>query len=59
MAAFNYEIQQMSFIQGVIINPFVNTMNSANHDIVNGLPANGEILLKGIVSLLLNLYYPT
>ena len=36
-----------------IINPF---LNSANHNKVEQLLANGEILIKGIVSLLYNLF---
>ena len=34
-----------------IITPFLNSIISAKHDKVYRLSANGEILLKGIVSL--------
>ena len=34
------------------INPFLNLIISANHNKVDGLSANGEIYVKGIVSLL-------
>ena len=46
--------QQMSFITSYvtqIINPFLNSMDSPNHDKVEWLSANDEIILKGIVSL--------
>ena len=43
----NYEIQQMSFYATQIIHPFLNSRISANHDKVEGLLANGEILIKG------------
>ena len=33
-----------------IVNPFVISRISANHDKVGGLSANGEILIMGIVS---------
>ena len=57
IAALNYEIQQMSFIPPFpayqIINSFLNSRILSNHDKVEGLSANnGEILIKGIVSLL-------
>jgi len=35
-----------------IINSFLNSRISANHDKVDGLSANGEILIKEFVSLL-------
>ena len=41
----------MSFIQAtqiiIIINPFINSGISANHDKVEGLSANSEVLEKG------------
>ena len=39
------------FYETQIINPFLNSMISANLDKVDGLSANGEILIKRIVSL--------
>ena len=35
-----------------MINPFINSRSSANHDEVERLSANGKIFIKGIVSLL-------
>ena len=57
IAASNLEIHQMSFTPPFpfyatqIINPFHNSRILANHDKVDGLSANGEILIKEIVSL--------
>ena len=53
----NYEIHQMSFTPlpfyaSKIINPFLNSRILANHDKVDGLSTNGEILIKGSVYLL-------
>ena len=45
----------LSFHATQIITPFLNSSISAIHDKVKGLSANGEILIKVIVSLLLNL----
>jgi hypothetical protein len=60
IAALNYKMQQMSLIShplyaAKIIFPFLNSRISAKHDKVDELSANGEILLKGIISLLYNL----
>ena len=56
IAALNYEIQQMSFIPPFpstqIISPVNNSRISANHDKVEILSANCEILIEGVVSLL-------
>jgi len=52
-AALNYKIHKCLFIFIThIINPFLNSMISANHGKVDGLSANGEIPVKGIGSLL-------
>ena len=40
-----------------IINAFLSSRISAIHDKVQGLSANNEILIKGVVSLLNNLFY--
>ena len=49
-------VNQMSFMPPFyatqIINPFLTSRISANHDKVDGLLANGAILIEGIVSLL-------
>ena len=50
---YYYEIHQMFFIPPsfyvtYIIIPFLNSSISANHDKVDGLTANGEILVKGL-----------
>ena len=56
--AFNYKIYQMSFITPPIvyapqiINTFLSSRMSANHDKVERLSANSEILMKAFVSLL-------
>ena len=57
IAAWNYEIQKMSFIPlpfyvTQIITNFLNSRILANQDKVEGYSANCEILIKGIVSLL-------
>ena len=56
IAALNYEIHQMSkntpFYATQIINPFINSKISTNHDKIDGLSANCEILIREIVSLL-------
>ena len=58
IAALNYEMQQMSFIPPFpfyptkIINSFLNSSISANHDKVDRLLNNGQIHIKRIVSLL-------
>ena len=55
VAALNYEIQPMSFItfyEAQIINFYLNSMISPNHDKVDGISANCEILIKWIDSLL-------
>ena len=56
IAPLNYETHKMSFITPIhatqIIKPFLNLKISANQDKVDGLSAKGEILIKGIVSLL-------
>ena len=46
----------LPFFATKIINPFLNSRITANHDKVGGLSANGEILIKGIVFLLYNLF---
>ena len=46
----NYEIQQMSLTP-------LSSNNYDNHVKIEGLSANDEILIKGIVSLLQNLFY--
>ena len=54
-AALNYEIQPMTFItfyEAQIINSYLNLRISPNHDKVDGLSANCEILIKSIDSLL-------
>ena len=50
----NYEIHfpPLPFYATQMINPFLNSGISANHAKGERLTANGEILLKGIVSLL-------
>ena len=40
------------FYAAQIINPFLNSWISANHEKVERLSANSEIIVKGIVSLL-------
>jgi hypothetical protein len=60
ITAFNYKMEQTPFkppfpspaYATKIINPFLNSMILANHDQVERLSANVEILIKGIVSLL-------
>ena len=42
----------LPFYATQIIKPFLNSMISANHDKVKELSANGEMFIKGIVSLL-------
>ena len=49
IAAFNYEIHPMSFIPPYLL---YNSRMSANHDKVERLSANSEILMKAIVFLL-------
>ena len=44
------------FLATKIINPFINSMILANHDKVEGYSAICEILIKGIVSLLYNIF---
>ena len=39
-----------------MINPFLKSMISANHDKVEGLSANVEMPINGIVSLFQNLF---
>ena len=56
IATLNYEVQQITFNATQIINPFINSRISANYDNVEGLLANGEIIIKGIVSLFYNLF---
>ena len=61
IAALNYEIHQIihtpfHFHATQIINPFINSKISANHDKIERLSANGETLMKKIVFLLKNLF---
>ena len=57
ITALTYKIHQiclsypLSFFANQIINPFLNSRISANHKKVQGLSANGKILIKGVVSL--------
>ena len=44
------------FLATEIINPFLDSMISANHDKVEAHSANGKILIKRIVALLCNLF---
>ena len=46
----------LRFYTTKIISSFLNSRISANHDKVGGLSANGKILIKGVVSLLRNLF---
>ena len=46
----------LPFCATQINNPFLNSWISANHDKVEILFSNDEILIKGIVSLLYNLF---
>ena len=54
MATFNYENTPnvfntpLHFYSTQIIRPFLNSRISARHDKVDGHPANGEILIKGL-----------
>ena len=43
---------QLPFYAAQKVNPFLNSINKANHDKVERLSANGEIIITGIVSLL-------
>jgi hypothetical protein len=60
--ASNYEIYQISFIPSPVPSNsndlfFPNWRISANHDKTDGVSANGEILIKRVVSLFYNLFY--
>ena len=56
ITTLNFEVQQITFNVTQIIDPFINSRISANHDNVEGLLANGEIITKWIVSLFYNLF---
>ena len=46
------QLPPSSFITAQIINPFLNSMILANYDKVEEPSALGEIIIKGVVSLL-------
>ena len=55
VTAFKIEISNVfhiPFYANQIINPFLNTRIPANHNKVDGISTNGEILINRIVSLL-------
>ena len=56
IAALNYEIHTPNSCPSMQLNPFLKSRISDNHDKVDGLSANFEILIKVIVSLLLHLF---
>jgi hypothetical protein len=46
----------LPFYEVQMITPFLYSSTLANHDKVEGLLANGEILIKGIISIFQNLF---
>ena len=57
-AWLNYKkcLSYLPFHLSQIIYPFLNSSISSNHNRVERLSANGEIFIKGIASLLYNLF---